>query len=260
MWASGFIALEEQKGRKKKGKAKPINCELIVHSSFPLSRTRPRASLCGYMQACVHICKHTHLLQLELQIAGYTVQSTSESLNWINQHTSQWLPFSLTVAHSLTPITTTASQSSQPRASSSASTPTLPPTTETQSHGGGVNTCYYLSWHLGKHWKVQLPCYFTLPCYHPLPNFLLLFALQLLVPGGSSRKETGHTGQRAAISLRNNSNQPKCTDCMDASAQMRQERFPVVSFPNCTLPVSVPVINHVRLSRLGSAPLPSPAH
>lgn len=73
-------------------------------------------------------------------------------------------------------------------------------------------------------------------------------------------KETGHMEQRAAISLRNNSDQPKCTDYMDPSAQMRQERFPVVLSPNCSLPVSVSVINHIRLSRLGSAPRPSPTH
>lgn len=206
----------------------------------------------------MYICKYTHSLQLEtLQIAG---SKHIWKLKFIKStHTPQWLPFSLTVAHSLTPITTSGSQSRQPRPPSAASTPTLSPTIETQSHCGGVNTWYYLSWHLGKHWKVQLPCYFTLPCYHPLSNFLLLFALQLLIPWGSSGKETGHLEQRAAISLRNNSNRPICTDCMDASAQMRQETFPVVLFPNCSLPVSVPVINHVRLSRLGSAPRPSPA-
>lgn len=56
---------------KQRGKTKPINCGLIVHSSFLFSRTRSIASLCAYMQAYAYICINTHPLQLEtLQIAG----------------------------------------------------------------------------------------------------------------------------------------------------------------------------------------------
>lgn len=58
MQARGLIVLEEQS--KKKGKARPINCELIVHSSFPFSRTRPIAYVYIYAGVCVHLQTHTH--------------------------------------------------------------------------------------------------------------------------------------------------------------------------------------------------------
>lgn len=39
--------------KEKERKTKPINCELIAHSSSLFSRTRPIASLCAYMQVYV---------------------------------------------------------------------------------------------------------------------------------------------------------------------------------------------------------------
>ena len=130
---------------------------------------------------------HTRPLQVEtLQTARYAVQKHFWKLKLIkSRHTSQWLPFfpdrgSKPHTHCYHDF------SIKPAQTPSASpTPTPPPVIQTQSHSGGINTRYHLSRHLGKRWKVRLPCYFTLSCYHPLSNFLRLFALQLLMSLGS---------------------------------------------------------------------------
>lgn len=124
-----FLGRAEETGSKKERKSKFT--EMIVPALFPFSRTRPIASVCA--------CTYSPTPQLEtLQIAGYSVQKHFWKLKLIKStHTSQWPPFLLTVAPSLTPTAAPASRSSQPRAPSHASA------SHAQRHRGAVNTHYY---------------------------------------------------------------------------------------------------------------------